>query len=112
MYLNKVFVIGIVEKAPQLSYPSTGNPVCAFTLVIKEDGPSGQTFTSYIPVEVVGKVSEDVAASLDAGDLCCIEGRLKYRSQGQNREGKKVGGLIISTWMRPSVLAAAAVSTN
>jgi hypothetical protein len=67
MHLNKVVIIGRVgARGVKLTYDERSTPTCAFTLEVDEVGPAGKVYTSYLPVEIVGKYAEAAAERLEA----------------------------------------------
>jgi single-stranded DNA-binding protein len=97
--LNKATIIGRITSAgPKMAYTQQGTPMLSFWLEVSERGKDGKVFTSYIPVEITGKLSEDIAESIEAGDELLIDGKLKYRSAGVTKDGKKAGGLVVTSW--------------
>src|SRR5262249_9576877 len=112
MHLNNVFLIGTVANEPKLSYPSQGHPTLTFTLKVGDEGPDGTIYHPFVPCEVTGKQAEAAAEVVIAGALICLDGRVRYRSQGTTPQGKKLGGIVISAWMKPGVLTSTAMSQN
>jgi single-stranded DNA-binding protein len=98
MDCNKVILIGRVgERGPKLTYDDRATPTCSFTLEVDEVSPTGKVFTSYIPVEVVGKYVEAAAERLEPGQEVMIDGKLKYKKVTDKR-GQVTSKLIVSTW--------------
>ena len=98
MHLNRAVIIGCVTSAgPNLRYDERSNPTCRFWLDIEESAKDGMTRHSYIPVEIVGKLSESTAESLEAGQEVCVEGRLAYRKAG-GKDGKQRAGVVVVSW--------------
>jgi single-stranded DNA-binding protein len=94
VHLNKCVLVGRVTSAgPKLTYAENGTPTCSFWLEVSEPGKDGKLHTAYLPCEIVGKQAEDVAADLSPGDELLIDGKLKYRSAGVTKDGKKAGRL-------------------
>jgi single-stranded DNA-binding protein len=99
VHLNKALIIGRVTSAgPKLTYAENGTPTVSFWLEVTELGKDGKLHTAYLPAEVVGKQAEDIAANLDPGDEICLDGKLRYKSAGVTKDGKKAGGCVVSSW--------------
>jgi single-stranded DNA-binding protein len=98
MHLTRATVIGVVTSAgPKLTYDPRGNPTCSFWLDCIEVDKTGQTRHSYIPVEIIGKLSESIAESLESGMECLVEGRLAYR-KAMGKNGQEKAGLVVVSW--------------
>jgi hypothetical protein len=64
-------------------------------------------------VQIVGKRSEEICADLEPGDECYVEGDLVYKSAGKTSDGKKAGGLVLSSWTLTKAMSTATeVSPN
>jgi single-stranded DNA-binding protein len=100
LHLNKATIIGRVTSAlPKLIYPKDGgHPTCSFWVEVIEPDKDGTPYKSYLPVEILGRQSEEIAASLQAGDEVLVDGKLKYRSAGVTKDGKKAGGCVVTSW--------------
>jgi single-stranded DNA-binding protein len=99
VHLNKATLIGrVTSTGPKLTYAENGTPTCNFWLEVLELGKDHKLHASYLPCEVVGKQAEDVAAELEPEDEICIDGKLRYRSAGVTKDGKKAGGCVVTSW--------------
>jgi single-stranded DNA-binding protein len=97
VHLNKVLLMGrICARGVRVTYDERAIPTCAFTLEVDELGKD-RVFTSYLPVEVVGKYAEAAAEALEPGDEVLVEGKLKYKNF-PDAKGQKTSKLLVSTW--------------
>ena len=87
----------MTRAGPKLKYDERATPTYTFCLDVEESGKEGQTRHSYIPVEIIGTLSERVAASLDSSMECLVEGRLAYR-KAMEKNGQKKAGLVVVSW--------------
>ena len=98
LHLNSVNLMGRIGKnGPKLSYGSSGNPSCTFTLEIDEITKSGEVFVLYLPIELWGQ-AEVAAETLEPGDEVMLTGKLKYKSVVDAKTQAKTSKLIISSW--------------
>ena len=99
MHVNHCLIIGRVSKnGPKLSYSSSGTPVCSLVVEVEEVGRGGETFTTYLPVEVTGKYAEQTATGIEPGDEIQVSGKLKYKNLIDQKSSQKTSKLIISVW--------------
>jgi single-stranded DNA-binding protein len=99
MHLNRVIIVGRVSnKGPRLTYDERGIPTCSMVVEVDEPSKTGKVFTTYLPVEVVGKYAEEAADALESGDDLTVEGKLKFRSVVDAQTGQKASKMILSTW--------------
>jgi single-stranded DNA-binding protein len=92
--LNDVFLAGTLAKDPTTSFQDNGTQVTSVRLCVLEES-NGQTSRTWIPVEAWGK-SAQILADLSEGDACLIQGKLQWKSW--EKDGKKQGMFIVSTW--------------
>jgi single-stranded DNA-binding protein len=84
--MNRCILSGhISDYGPKLSYTESAKPQTTFTLIVSE----GQDRT-FIPVLVVGPKAEDLAESLEPGDVVELEGKLQYKAGKSKDAGKLV----------------------
>jgi hypothetical protein len=79
MHMAKGWAIGRVTSAgPKLDHPSEPgkHPTCSFWLEVRTVRPDGMAYTRYLPVQIVGKRSEEIAEELEAGDELYVEANL------------------------------------
>jgi Single-strand binding protein family len=77
MAVNHVVLVGkLTDAGPKLTYSDAGKPECRLTVMLTEASKTGQAFTVYVLVFVVGQGAEQAAEQLDAGDLVSVDGRL------------------------------------
>ena len=89
---NKVLIAGrVVDHSVQLSYGADGSPQTRLTRMIEEGAPDGKRFQLFIAVECFSKHSEWAAERLSDGDICIVDGKLKFR------RGDKPG-LVVLAW--------------
>jgi hypothetical protein len=99
MHVDKIVLIGCVaERGVRVSNDERAIPTCAFTLEVDEPGKEGQIYTSYLPVEIVGKYAEAAAERLGPEDDVRIDGRRKYKSHVDATTGQKTGKRLVSSW--------------
>lgn len=55
-------------------------------------------YTSYHRVEITGRLSEELAVTLEPGDEILIEGEHQYRSVIDAKTGQKKTTCVLSTW--------------
>lgn len=94
--MNIVTLIGRLTKDVELKYlPNTGTAVASFTLAIDRDykNKNGERETDFIPVQLMGKISESTAKYVSKGDLIAVNGSLRieqYDKDGEKRTYTKV----------------------
>jgi single-strand DNA-binding protein len=94
----KVIAAGNLGKDPEVRYIANGTAVASFNLAVNRqwtDKQSGEKKkeTTWIPVEVFGKLAEVCGEHLKKGSQALIEGRLKldqWEKDGQKKERMKV----------------------
>jgi single-strand DNA-binding protein len=92
--LNEVFLAGTLAKDPTTSFQDNGTQVTQARLCVAEES-NGQTYRVWVPIEGFGRAAQ-VLAELTEGDACLIKGKLKWKSW--EKDGKKQGTFIVSTW--------------
>jgi single-stranded DNA-binding protein len=98
MHLNSCVMIGCVSaKGAALRYTESGVPFCSFVLEVDELS-QGKVYTTWIPIEIVGKHAEQTSVDLEAGDEVQISGKWKYRSTVDQKSGAKVSKPVVSSW--------------
>jgi single-stranded DNA-binding protein len=99
VHCNVVTLVGRVSQAgPELSYASSGTPVCSLVVEVDEFGPGDKIFTSWLPVRTTGKHAEQTSVDLEPGDIVMVSGKLKYESSVDKQTQQKTSKLIISSW--------------
>jgi single-strand DNA-binding protein len=81
--LNRATLIGQLGRAPEMRYTPGGKPVTSFSIVteytwLSSDGQRHQD-TDWFNVVAWGELAEMCRRSLTAGQLVCVQGRLKTR---------------------------------
>jgi single-stranded DNA-binding protein len=113
--INKVLLIGrVADAGPKLAYSSEAQPQCSFTLLVEEAGKDGATtFKLFVPVDVFGTQAEWVAEHINASDLVCVDGKLRWKSW-LDKQGQKQGKLGVMAWQVAHLhhVASSSVSTN
>ena len=87
--MNKVFLIGILSRDPELRHTGSGTAVCQINVAISRPVAQGsEPQTDFINVVVWNKQAENVARYLSKGRQIAIEGRIQTRNY-DNNEGKR-----------------------
>lgn len=90
--LNKILLIGNVERAPEMRYTPSGRPVTSFSIAVKRTWSSGdgerREETEWFNIVAWGALAELCNAKLHQGKQTYIEGRVQTRSW-QDGEGKQ-----------------------
>ena len=98
-YLNKVFLIGNLTRAPELRMTPKGTAICQFGIAVnrqfKDESGATRDETTFVDIEAWGKQGELVSKYLNKGSLAMVEGRLKFdqwedKTSGQKRSKLKV----------------------
>jgi primosomal replication protein N len=69
----------------EVTNDASGVPCASFTLEVQEQGRDGQASSKLIPCKVWGAKAES-AIELEAGQLVCVEGKLKKHQKGEQWE--------------------------
>lgn len=90
--LNKVMIIGRMERDPEMRYTPSGHPVTSFSVAtphywVSADGERHQE-TEWFNVVAWGNLAKICYDHLQKGKQVYIEGRLKTRSW-EDQEGKR-----------------------
>jgi hypothetical protein len=92
--LNKVVLLGAIgPRGVEMAYGASGAPYAVFVLQLDDLGTDGKLYRTYAPCEIHGRHSEE-AVALAPGQLCLIDGRLRWR---RGQDGDK-GSLIVHAW--------------
>lgn len=80
--INKVILIGVLGKDPDVKYAASGNAICSFSIATSEswiDKASGEKkeSTEWHSVTVFSKLAEMCGEYLSKGKKAYIEGKLK-----------------------------------
>lgn len=88
--INKVIIMGILTRNPDLKRISNGTAVCEIGLALNRKG-SGKSKDEVCFVDVVvwGKPAENCAKYLSKGSTAMIEGRLSLEQWTDNSSGAK-----------------------
>jgi single-stranded DNA-binding protein len=98
MHLNSCTMIGCVSsKGAALRSTESGAPFCSFVLEVDELS-QGKVYTTWIPIEIVGKHAEQTSMDLEAGDEVLVSGKWKYKSTVDQKSGVKMSKPMVSTW--------------
>ena len=83
--LNKIILIGRISTDLELKETSNGNPVVKFNLAVNrmKDG------TDFIPVQVYGKMAENLVKYQNKGSQIAIEGSMRVDNYEGNDGNKK-----------------------
>jgi len=69
----------------EVTNDACGVPCASFTLEVQESGRDGQAHSKLMPCKVWGAKAES-AIELEAGQLVCVEGKLKKHQKGEQWE--------------------------
>jgi single-stranded DNA-binding protein len=95
--LNSWSGVGVLERDPIVKWQEDeSTPTVSFTVRVEEMGKDGGLFKVYVPVEAYSRLAEQ-AATLRAGELVGIEGKLKWRAY-VDKDHQKKGTLAV--WAR------------
>ena len=103
MAFNKVILIGNLGKDPEVKVFQDGNKVASFSLATTEKGfktKSGIDVpekTQWHNIVVKGALAEVVEKYVHKGDKLCVEGKLEYRSYGEEAAKKYMTEIIVSS---------------
>jgi len=90
--LNKVMVIGQVERDPEMRYMPSGKPVTSFSVATSRSWTNSEgerrEETEWFNVVAWGNLAEICKQHLRKGQQVYVEGRLQTRSW-EDREGKR-----------------------
>lgn len=89
--MNDVTLIGRLTKDVELRYlQDSGTGVASFILAVDRDfkNKNGERETDFIPIQVMGKMAENMAKYLSKGSLVAINGNLRIDKYTDN-EGTK-----------------------
>ena len=85
--MNTVILIGRLTKDPELSYTTTQNAVCKFTLAV--DRPKAGADADFIRITAWGAQAENSKRYLRKGSKCAVNGRIETGSY-KDRNGNTV----------------------
>lgn len=101
MNLNKVTIAGNLTRDPELRYLPKGTAVCNIGVAINREwkGEDGQKKkeTTFVDIDLFGRIAEAVAQYLKKGKPIYVEGRLKLdewedKPTGTKRQKLKIIG--------------------
>jgi len=95
MDLNHVTLTGTVERDPITRFVADHAPQVSLTVRLTEVGPTGQTFTLYVPIEAYSAVA-DVAGELAAGEAVLVDGKVKWTSYTAKDGTKKTSLCVLA----------------
>lgn len=91
--LNKVMLIGNLTREPEVKYTPKGTAIAQLGLAVnrswKNDAGEKQEETTFVDVELFGRVAEIAGEYLKKGRPVFIEGRLKLDSWDDKQTGEK-----------------------
>lgn len=96
--LNKTFIQGNLVKDPDYRETHKGQPVCSVRLASsRKFSSNGQIHeeTTFVKVELYGKLATTARQFLSKGSGVIFEGRLKL-NQWQSKDGKQQSELVIA----------------
>ena len=89
--MNMAILIGKIGQDPKLTFTSSGNPVCQFSMATSEkytkDGQK-QEKTEWHNIVIWGKIAEVCNQYLKKGSKVMIEGKIQTRTW-DDKDGKK-----------------------
>ena len=94
--LNKIFIMGLLTRDPELRRTQSGTAVTSFSLAVDRDfkSQSGEKETDFIDVVAWRSTAEFVAKYFTKGRMAIVEGRLQIRpwtdKDGNNRRSAEV----------------------
>jgi single-strand DNA-binding protein len=99
--MNKFMGIGRLASDPELKHTSTGKSVCSLFVAFnspkkKRTREAGNKYTSFINIEVWGKLGENCAKYLEKGSQVLIEGWLKVNHVKHPTKPKRVFTSIVA----------------
>jgi hypothetical protein len=84
--VNHVVLHGTIgPSGVEVTNDASGVPCASFTLEVQESGRDGQASSNLMPCKVWG-VKAESAIELEAGQLVCVEGKLKKHQKGEQWE--------------------------
>jgi len=90
--MNKVILIGTVERDAELKYIPNGTAVCGFTLRIENNytNKAGEAKQSkhFQPVVVWGQKAEAICEQAKKGSLVSVQGRLQTKTWVDQQQAK------------------------
>lgn len=95
MNFNRVDLAGRLTRDPELRYTPSNTPVVTFGLATDTVMGKGKKETTFVDVEMFGKVAEVVNQHFNKGKQIFITGRLRldqWEKDGQKRSKLKVLG--------------------
>ena len=97
--MNKVILIGILTRDPELRYTQSNQAVCTFTLAVdkklsrekREEAEANNRPTADFPRIIVwGKMGENASRYLFKGSQCAVDGRIQTGSYQDKESGKTI----------------------
>src|SRR6266545_3145316 len=111
--INKVLLVGkVTDAGPKISWTAQGTAQTSLTIQIEEPGRDGQVFKLFVPIVLDGKMAEQAAESVNAGDLVAIDGKLGWTSRVDKKSGEKIGKLTVVAWSVQVERASTPTSTS
>lgn len=99
--INQVHYIGSITQAPDMKYTGNGLAILELTVAGKERvvGADGEARTAhfYNRCKAFGKYAEALSESFQPGDVVSVQGRLEYRSWGQDGEKRSTVETLITS---------------
>jgi len=112
--LNSVCLVGkITDAGMKLYCREHGTPECRWTMLLEESGQDEATFKLFCPVVAYGAKAEAFAATLGAGDVISLSGKLgRHKPAATKKDPAPVGRLVVSAWQGSVVTPAMVESAN
>ena len=101
--LNKVQIIGLLGREPEMRYTPSGKPVTTFTVAVSRTWNSGDgerhSETEWFNIVAWGNLAEVCKQYLNKGQQVYIEGRLQTRRWDDKEGGKHTNIEIVANEM-------------
>lgn len=95
--MNKVFLVGVITKDPELKSSSSGS-LCGFSIAVNRPfAKEGSVDVDYINCVAFGKQAENLAQYTHKGDLIGVDGRLQQRQYTTNNVTVTTYDVVCST---------------
>ena len=94
--LNKIFIMGLLTRDPELRTTNSGTSVASFSLAVDRNykGADGEKETDFIDCVAWRQTGEFAAKYFAKGRMAVVEGRLQIRpwtdKEGNNRRSAEV----------------------
>lgn len=99
--LNKIFIMGLLTRDPELRRTQNGTAVTSFTLAVDRDfkNADGTKDTDFIDVVAWRTTAEFVSKYFSKGRMAVVEGRLQLRDWTDKDGNKRKTGEVVADRM-------------